>query len=127
MAEGERRGTRQRRAVEATLRQSDDFVSAQALHARLRESGESIGLATVYRALKWLIETGDVVTVELPGDTPRYELAHHDHHHHFSCRSCGRVFEVDGCPGDLAKLAPRGFAVEAHEVVLYGQCAGCLS
>ncbi len=102
-------------------------MRAQEIQDAADRGAPGIGLATVYRALKWLIHSGDVVLVELPGDTPRYELAHQHHHHHFSCRSCGRVFEVDGCPGDLAKLAPQGFAVESHEVVLYGRCAGCVS
>ncbi len=102
-------------------------MRAQEIHAASDRSAPGIGLATVYRALKWLIQSGEVVTVELPGDTPRYELAHHHHHHHFSCRACGQLFEMEGCPGDLAMLAPRGFAVEAHEVVLYGRCAGCLA
>lgn len=102
-------------------------MRAQEILEAADRSAPGIGLATVYRALKWLIQSGDVVTVELPGDTPRYELAHQHHHHHFSCRACGRVFEVDGCPGDLARLAPRGFAVEAHEVVLYGRCAECVA
>jgi Fur family ferric uptake transcriptional regulator len=121
------RSTKQRRAVREALEATRTPMRAQEVHAAADRGAPGIGLATVYRALKWLIEAGDVVTVELPGDTPRYELAHHDHHHHFSCRSCGRVFEVEGCPGDLAKLAPAGFAVEAHEFVLYGRCAGCLS
>lgn len=86
-----------------------------------------IGLATVYRALKSLIAAGHVAPVALPGDTPRYELAHSHHHHHFHCRACGGVFEVEGCPGDLKSLAPSGFHVDGHEVVLYGKCNDCVA
>lgn len=39
----ERRDTKQRRAVEQVLRDTDDFISAQALHARLREGGSTVG------------------------------------------------------------------------------------
>jgi Fur family ferric uptake transcriptional regulator len=35
------------------------------------------------------------------------------------------MFEVDDCPGGFGALAPGGFHVEAHEVILYGLCAGC--
>lgn len=121
------RSTRQRLAVRRALEDTRTPMRAQDVHAVAAASVPGIGLATVYRALKSLIQSGDVVPVELPGETPRYELAHHHHHHHFSCRSCGQVFEVDGCPGDLATLAPQGFAVDGHEVVLYGRCAECLS
>ena len=104
------------------------FRQAMSSYARLAaRKAPGIGLATVYRSLKALIEAGDVAVVTLPGDTPRYELAHLHHHHHFHCRACGGVFEVEGCPGDLAALAPSGFAVDGHEVVLYGRCARCAS
>lgn len=121
------RATRQRLAVRRALELTRTPLRAQDVHAQATASVPGIGLATVYRALKSLIEAGDVVPVELPGDTPRYELAHHHHHHHFSCRECGQVFEVDGCPADLETLAPQGFAVDGHEVVLYGRCAECLA
>jgi len=122
------RSTRQRLAVRRALEETRAPMRAQDVQAVAAASVPGIGLATVYRALKSLIQSGDAVLVELPGDTPRYELAHHHHHHHFSCRACGQVFEMDGCPGDdLATLAPRGFAVDGHEVVLYGRCAQCLA
>lgn len=73
-----------------------------------------------------MVEDGSVALVRLPGDSARYELADLDHHHHFRCRACERVFEVDGCPGDLAGLAPKGFQVDAHDVVLFGRCAACV-
>jgi Fur family ferric uptake transcriptional regulator len=121
------RSTRQRLAVRRALEATRTPLRAQDIHLAAAAGVPGIGLATVYRALKALIRSGEVATVELPGDTPRYELAHRHHHHHFSCRSCGHVFEVEGCPGDLAALAPAGFAVDDHEVVLYGRCAGCLA
>ncbi|HNV76258.1 MAG TPA: transcriptional repressor [Gemmatimonadaceae bacterium] len=121
------RRTRQRDAVRAALEATHAPMRAQDIHAHAARKAPGIGLATVYRSLKALIEAGDVAVVTLPGDTPRYELAHLHHHHHFHCRACGGVFEVEGCPGDLAALAPSGFAVDGHEVVLYGRCARCAS
>ena len=53
-----RRMTRQRAAIWDTLGQTDEFRSAQQLHDALGERGESIGLATVYRALQALAEEG---------------------------------------------------------------------
>jgi Fur family ferric uptake transcriptional regulator len=82
-----------------------------------------LGIATVI-APSTLLESG-WRRVELPGEAPRYERAGSAHHHHFRCRQCARVFEIAGCPGDFAALAPAGFQLEAHEIVLYGRCAGC--
>jgi Fur family ferric uptake transcriptional regulator len=35
------------------------------------------------------------------------------------------MFEMDGCPGDLQSLVPRGFVMEDHEVFIYGRCREC--
>ncbi|MCI0687697.1 MAG: transcriptional repressor, partial [Sporichthyaceae bacterium] len=45
------RATRQRAAVAAVLADTNDFRSAQELHAILRSRGERVGLTTVYRTL----------------------------------------------------------------------------
>lgn len=84
-----------------------------------------LSLATVYRNLKQLIEAGEIASVSLPGDSPRYESAQHSHHHHFQCTECQRVFDVHECPGDMTALAPAGFTVERHELTLYGRCSDC--
>jgi len=85
-----------------------------------------LGIATVYRNLRALAGDGWLREVELPGDGPsRFEVAGKDHHHHFHCRRCDRVYEVDACPGDLRALAPPGFRPETHEIILYGLCAAC--
>ncbi len=84
-----------------------------------------MGIATVYRNIRSMVEGGALRVVELPGAPSRYELAGKDHHHHFHCTLCDRVYEVDDCPGRLADLTPAGFRLESHEIVLYGRCADC--
>jgi Fur family ferric uptake transcriptional regulator len=85
-----------------------------------------MGIATVYRAIKTLIDEGRVAVVTLPGENLRYEAAGRKHHHHFQCRHCQKVFELEGCPDNFAPLTPRGFRLEDHELVLYGRCEACL-
>lgn len=119
------RATRQRAAIAEALRRASRPVSPRELLDEARTEVPTLGPATVYRTLRAMVDDGAAVAVELPGEPPRYELAHLGHHHHFRCRACDRVFEVEGCPGDLATLAPAGFRVEAHEVVLFGRCAAC--
>ena len=84
-----------------------------------------MGIATVYRNIKSLVDNGLLTTVYLPGENPRYESAHHHHHHHFHCTRCDKVYDVHECPGDLKQLAPKGFVVESHELTLYGVCQSC--
>lgn len=119
------RSTRQRAAIKAALEAAERPLTTGGILERARETVPTLGAATVYRTVRNLVEGGEITAVHLPGEAPRYELAHLGHHHHFRCRACDEVFEIDACPGDLDQLAPRGFFVEAHEVVLFGRCADC--
>ena len=119
------RSTRQRSSIRSALEQAKRPLSpAEILTAAQREVA-ALSIATVYRNIKQLVDAGEVQAVDLPGDSSRYELTGHDHHHHFVCNVCQRAFDVAGCPGDMKKLAPKGFRVESHELTLYGTCADC--
>lgn len=120
------RNTRQRDAIRDVFTASGQPLSPSDVLEASRRMVEGMGIATVYRTINSLVETGWLNPVELPGDSPRYERSGGGHHHHFQCRGCTKVFEIRGCPGDLAKLTPAGFLLEAHEVVLYGQCQQCV-
>jgi Fur family transcriptional regulator, ferric uptake regulator len=86
---------------------------------------KGIGIATIYRNIKALLEEGWLTTVELPGEPSRYEVSGKEHHHHFSCRNCKRIFEIPGCPIPVKPKMPPGFVTESHEIVLYGFCPQC--
>lgn len=119
------RSTRQRDAIRQALVQAGRPLLPTEILAAAQAEVPALGIATVYRNLKQLAEAGEVQSVELPGDAPRFEPGGHHHHHHFSCTVCHRVFDVHACPGDMQKLAPPGFAVERHELTLYGRCDEC--
>jgi Fur family transcriptional regulator, ferric uptake regulator len=121
----ETRRTRQRSAIRAVMQAAGRPLSPAEVLAHAKRAVPTLGLATIYRALKALMADGDVIAVALPGEPPRYEVGPSHHHHHFQCRRCRRVFEVPGCPGNVARLAPAGFRVDAHELVLYGRCRQC--
>ncbi len=97
---------------------------AQEILLAARRAAPRLGIATVYRNIRALVELGELQPLSLPGQTPRYELVGH-HHHHFVCRACERVFPMSACPGNLSQLAPPAFVVEDHELTLYGRCAQC--
>lgn len=121
------RSTRQRSAIRTVLEAAGRPLSPQEIHTGVQVSVPEIGMATIYRNLKLLLGEGEIQTVTLPGENPRYEAAHlaHHHHHHFHCEMCDRVFEVEACPGPMDDLAPAGFTVARHELTLYGTCAEC--
>ena len=93
------RKTRQRSAVIRVLEGAQGPLSIEELHRQAQDREPSLGLATVYRHLKNLIQDGEVSEVHLPDQATRVELAHKVHHHHFCCDSCHRVFDVEAtCP-----------------------------
>jgi Fur family transcriptional regulator, ferric uptake regulator len=123
-----RRPSRQRSAVLALLDDLDGFRSAQDLHALLRTSGASVGLATVYRALQALVDDGQVDVLRSVDGEAAYRRCSPVHHHHLVCRSCGRTVEVADPPVErwAARIAAEhGFADVQHQVEVFGTCAEC--
>lgn len=122
------RSTRQFRAVRDELGRSSDFRSAQDIHAAVRASGSSVGLATVYRALQTLVDTQQADMLRGENGEARYRACGESHHHHLVCRSCGTTVEVRGpaverWADDTA--AQHGFSDVSHTLELFGTCSTC--
>jgi Fur family transcriptional regulator, ferric uptake regulator len=121
----DQRNTRQRTAIRQAFERSGRPMSPhEVLDAAQGEAG-GLGIATVYRNIKALLEEGWLATVELPGGATVYERSGKAHHHHFHCDQCSRVFDLTGCLPNINRLAGRRFRVARHELVLYGKCADC--
>lgn len=119
------RTTKQRVAIRAVFEQAGRPLGPSEVLESVTRELEGVGLATVYRAIKSMMDEGALVSVDLPGEPARYEMAGKRHHHHFHCRSCGGVYDLPGCPANIRQLIPRGFRLTGHEVLLYGECASC--
>jgi Fur family transcriptional regulator, ferric uptake regulator len=120
------RSTRQRLAIRQSFRDADRPLSPVELQLIAGHKIRGLGIATVYRNIRNLLEEGWLIPVELPGEPPRYEIAGKHHHHHFRCNACGCVFELEGCASpQAASTVPPGFHVSGHSVVLYGVCRHC--
>lgn len=119
------RDTRQRRAIRSAFLANDRPLNPNEVLALAGSAHSGLGIATVYRNIKMLHEEGWLTAVELPGEVTHYELAGKAHHHHFHCRKCGKVFELNACLPNVQMLAPPGFQVDGHDLLLYGACRDC--
>ncbi|MFM9994873.1 MAG: transcriptional repressor [Phycisphaerales bacterium] len=121
------RNTRQRDAVRNAMRKGARPMNPAEVLAAARRSVRTLSLATVYRTLRSMVESGEAAAVALPGEPARYELKHaaERHHHHFRCERCDRVFDIEGCTPGIAALLPRGFRMTGHDITIFGVCAGC--
>lgn len=117
--------TRQRQAIQRVFRTSGRPLTAAEVMEEASAEVPKLGIATVYRALRQMVDEGVLRQIEVPGTTPHYESAALKHHHHFVCERCERVFDLEGCPGGLGKLLPEGYRAVRHEIVIYGECAAC--
>ena len=125
-----RRPTRQRAAVAALLAETDEFRSAQDLHAALRAGGDSVGLATVYRNLQAMAADGEIDMLRTDDGEAVYRACSTGHHHHLVCRACGRTVEVEGPTVEAwanKVSAEHGFTDVHHTLEIFGTCADCAS
>ncbi len=124
-----KRNTWQRDAVREALGSNEGFVSAQTLHSELRETGSSIGLATVYRALAGLGASGEADSLQSDQGEALYRACTPgQHHHHLICRNCGLTVEIeaDAVEAWAHRLAAdNGFTQASHVVDVFGLCAKC--
>lgn len=122
------RPTRQRAAVEAVFAGLEGFHSAQEVHARLRASGDTVGLATVYRAVQSLAEDGALDSIRTDSGEALYRRCSPQHHHHLVCRGCGRTVEVAGPAVEAwadRVAGEHGFADVSHTLEIFGTCGDC--
>lgn len=123
-----RRPTRQQAAVIEALGATEDFTSAQDLHAGLRDGGAKVGLATVYRTLASLAAAGAVDTLRTDEGEAVYRKCSTGHHHHLVCRDCGRTVEIEGPAVERwadAVAAEHGFTEVEHTLEVFGRCGTC--
>ncbi len=119
------RRTKQREALQAVLEGAERPLSIGELLDAASRRVDGLGVATVYRAIRSLLDAGWIDAVDIPGEPTRYERSDKGHHHHFQCEKCERVFDVAGCLENLRKLVPPRFRVSDHAVTFYGLCASC--
>jgi Fur family ferric uptake transcriptional regulator len=119
-----RRNTRQRQVIRDVFAAEGRPLAIREAAAFAKKRLPSLGIATVYRAVRDLIAERWLVELALAGES-RFELAGIDHHHHFHCGSCDRVFDIAGCAGNVETLAPEGFVAHEHEITVRGLCGSC--
>jgi Fur family ferric uptake transcriptional regulator len=121
------RSTRQRKAVAEVLATISKFSSAQEVHSILISRGEKVGLATVYRTLQALAETGSIDVLRNDGEA-LYRACSNDHHHHLVCTGCNKTTEISAPEVEIwtEKIArEQGYLISGHTIEVFGLCKNC--
>src|SRR3989344_7847502 len=103
----------------------DQHLSAEEIYKMLLDSGEDVGLATVYRVLTQFETAGLVKRHNFEGGYSVFELDQGEHHDHLVCIICNKIIEfidesIEQRQKEIAKKAH--FAMTDHSLTIYGKC-----
>lgn len=102
--------------------EDNHHLSAEDVYKALLESGEDVGLATVYRVLTQFESAGLVVRHNFEGGHSVFEMAKGEHHDHMVCLETNQVIEfcdevIERRQRQLAE--EHGYEIVDHSLVLY--------
>lgn len=122
--------TQQRETVAQIVFSSTGHLSVDEIERLLREQGERIGKATIYRTLDLLVKSKLVAEHDFGEGFKRYEhrLSRQPVHEHLICLECGTVLEFRS--EEVREVERRvarehGFRPSRHRLEIYGLCSSC--
>lgn len=121
------RQTRQRQLVLEAVQMCDDHPTAAQVFQRVRRKAPGIAYATIYNALRWWVEQGQLREFTFGDSAARYDR-NRDRHDHAICLECGRLIDVSvPLPESVLKKVRRhtGVDVMTHHLQFLGVCSAC--
>jgi len=100
-------------------------LSAEDIYKVMINSGEDVGLATVYRVLTQFEQAGLLIRHHFESGKAVFELNDNHHHDHIVCIKCGRVeefYDEEIEKRQKSAADAHGFNVEDHSLTIYGIC-----
>lgn len=117
--------TSQRLIVLQYLDENCTHPTADQIYSDLKINNPSLSKTTVYNALDALQKHGIIQAITISGSELRYDIPH-GMHHHFYCKKCGKIFDIDiSCP-NVKKMSEFGHKVEEIHGYIKGICKICL-
>lgn len=122
--------TKQREVLLKILYNSDVHFTPEALHSLVKKDYPelNVGIATVYRTLNLLEDSGMATSISFGAQGKKFELANKPHHDHLICKSCNKIVEFEDASIERKQLnvaKEYGFALTSHIMQLYGICSDC--
>ncbi len=108
--------------------QANPHADTESIFGIVRAALPEVSRQTVYDVLHALTEVGLLRRFQPSGSVARYETRVGDNHHHFVCRECGAIADVDCSVGETPCLIPSGecgFLLDETEVIYWGFCQTC--
>ena len=129
MAEKGLKSTRQRSLILDLFFGLGGHHSVEELWAKVRLQDPKVSVATVYRTMKLLAESGLAQAHAFGDGQTRYEPSiGREHHDHLICTNCGTIIEFENDRIEVLQdvvARKHGFTVTSHKMELYGLCRDC--
>ncbi|MEV0182008.1 Fur family transcriptional regulator [Streptomyces sp. NPDC050625] len=122
------RVTASRMAMLMAVDESSDHLDADTLRERAQRITGRLSLQATYNVLRALTDAGLVRCTQIAGQPARYETERHDNHHHFVCRHCGHIRDVECAKGAAPCMDPQlpeEYDTQEAAVTFWGLCPGC--
>lgn len=117
--------TPQRLIVLKYLEEHPIHPTAEKIFSDLKSNNPSLSKTTIYNTLETLNEHGIIQSITISGSELRYDLFS-GMHHHFLCKKCGKIIDIDiACP-NIKKMSEYGHKVEEVHGYIKGICKDCL-
>ena len=95
------------------------------IYKELKKSNPALSKTTVYNSVDILKQSGLIQSLNITGSEYRYDFKR-GMHHHFLCKKCGEITDIDiECP-NIQKTIDNGYWVEEVHGYFKGICKKCL-
>ncbi len=116
-----KRQTRHRQVIKDVLLKYRNHPTAEEIYIKAKLQIPNLNISTVYRNLRELVRSGEVVEIRLDHEkNARYDIVD-DGHQHFYCKVCGKIYDIM----DVDISYSTEHKVEDVKLVFYGTCKEC--
>lgn len=100
--------------------------TAEEVFCNVSKDFTTLSKTTVYNSLHTLATNGVLRELEIENGSTRYDFARQLPHGHFTCRQCGRIYDIP-MPDNLHALIPDGFTTDCVDIYAKGVCNNCIA
>jgi Fur family ferric uptake transcriptional regulator len=110
------------------LKKEHDHLTEVEIYEAVKNKFTAVNHSTVYRALRRLVDDGQVSITDIGRGAQVFEFCSGDTHHHLVCQSCGKITNLtDGTVEELFAQIEKNhhFQVITKHLALFGYCQAC--
>ena len=119
--------SKQRDRILEVLQNTKSHPTADWIYNQLKGEFPNLSMGTVYRNLNILLEQGLIQKLPFGSTFDRFD-GNVKEHHHFICKKCNSVYDVQISIDDMLDeniIKTTNFEIHSHRIVFYGLCENC--